>query len=71
MGMWSDRYLELAAARTQVVCRLHALLCELVPGGYPGVSARPMRRSRCSRRSTRPARPITPAWPWPGSYWET
>jgi transposase len=37
MGMWSDRYLELAAARTQVVCRLHALLCELVPGGFPGV----------------------------------
>jgi transposase len=37
MGMWSDRYLELAAARTQVVCRLHALLCELIPGGYPGV----------------------------------
>jgi transposase len=37
MGMWSDRYLELAAARTQVVCRLHALLCDLLPGGYPGV----------------------------------
>lgn len=37
MGMWSDRYLELAAARTQVVCRLHAVLCELVPGGFPGV----------------------------------
>jgi transposase len=37
MGIWSDRYLELAAARTQVVCRLHALLCDLVPGGFPGV----------------------------------
>jgi len=36
MGMWSDRYLELSAARTQVVCRLHAVLCELIPGGYPG-----------------------------------
>ena len=35
MGMWSDRYLELAAARTQVVCRLHAVLCELIPGGIP------------------------------------
>lgn len=32
MGMCSDRYLELSAARTQVVCRLHALVCELVPG---------------------------------------
>jgi transposase len=37
MGMWSQRYLELAAARTQVVCRLHALLCDLIPGGFPGV----------------------------------
>lgn len=37
MGMWSDRYLELSGARTQVVCRLHALLCELLPGGFPGV----------------------------------
>ena len=35
MGMWSDRYLELSSARTQVVCRLHAVLCELIPGGYP------------------------------------
>jgi len=25
MGLWSDRYLDLAAARTQVVCRLPAL----------------------------------------------
>ena len=37
MGMWSDRYLELAGARTQVVCRLHALLCELLPGCFAGV----------------------------------
>ena len=60
MGMWSDRYLELAAARTQVVCRLHALLCELVPGGYPGVlrptgaqvlEEYPTRRPRRSRPS--------------------
>jgi transposase len=36
MGMWSDRYLELSSARTQVVCRLHAVLCELIPDGYPG-----------------------------------
>ena len=36
MGMWSDRYLELSSERTQVVCRLHAVLCELIPGGYPG-----------------------------------
>ncbi|HEY2575870.1 MAG TPA: transposase, partial [Streptosporangiaceae bacterium] len=26
---------DLAGSRTQVVCRLHAVLCELVPGGVP------------------------------------
>jgi transposase len=37
MGMWSQRYWDLVAARTQVVCRLHALLYELIQGGFPGV----------------------------------
>ena len=31
--MWSKRHRDLGRARTQVVCRLHAVLCELVPGG--------------------------------------
>jgi transposase len=30
---WSERRRDLASSRTQVVCRLHAVLCELVPGG--------------------------------------
>ena len=56
MGMWSDRYLELAAARTQVVCRLHALLCELVPGGFPGVL-----RAAAAQRMLEEIAPDTPA----------
>jgi transposase len=32
---WSKRRRDLAGSRTRVVCRLHAVLCELVPGGVP------------------------------------
>ena len=31
-----ERYRDLGRARTQVACRLHQVLCELVPGGVPG-----------------------------------
>jgi transposase len=30
---WSKRHRDLGRTRTQVVCRLHAVLCELIPGG--------------------------------------
>src|SRR2546429_3841104 len=33
MRVWSRRYHDLARLRTQAVCRLHTVLCELVPGG--------------------------------------
>jgi transposase len=33
LRIWSKRYRDLGRTRTQVVCRLHAVLCELVPGG--------------------------------------
>jgi transposase len=33
LKVWSKRRRDLASTRTQVVCRLHAVLCELVPGG--------------------------------------
>ena len=33
LRLWSKRRRDLSRARTQVVCRLHAVLCELVPGG--------------------------------------
>jgi transposase len=34
--VWSTRHRDLGRTRTQVACRLHAVLCELVPGGVPG-----------------------------------
>ena len=33
LKLWSKRHRDLGRARTQVACRLHAVLCELVPGG--------------------------------------
>jgi transposase len=33
LKVWSKRHRDLGRARTQVACRLHAALCELVPGG--------------------------------------
>jgi transposase len=35
LKVWSKRYKDLGRARTQVACRLHAVLCELIPGGVP------------------------------------
>jgi transposase len=34
MRVWSRRFHDLARLRTQLLCRLHAVLCELVPGGF-------------------------------------
>jgi transposase len=34
LKVWSKRYRDLGRARTQVACRLYAVLCELVPGGF-------------------------------------
>jgi transposase len=33
LKVWSKRYRDLGRTRNQVVCRLHAVLCELIPGG--------------------------------------
>jgi transposase len=33
LKVWSKRYRDLGRTRTQVVCRLHAVLCDLIPGG--------------------------------------
>ena len=33
LKVWSKRHRDLGRTRTQVACRLHALLCDLVPGG--------------------------------------
>jgi transposase len=34
MRLWSRRYHDLGRLRTQLICRIHTLLCELVPGGF-------------------------------------
>ena len=33
LKVWAKRHRDLGRTRTQVVCRLHTVLCELVPGG--------------------------------------
>ena len=33
LKVWSKRHRDLGRARNQVACRLHAVLCELLPGG--------------------------------------
>lgn len=35
LKVWSKRHRDLGRTRTQVTCRLHAVLCELVAGGVP------------------------------------
>jgi len=39
MRVWARRYHDLGRLRTQAVCRLHTVLCELVPGRGPQAAA--------------------------------
>jgi transposase len=41
LRLLADRHHDLVALRTQAVCRLHALLCQLAPGGTPGRTVGP------------------------------
>jgi transposase len=34
LKVWAKRHRDLSRARNQVACRLHAVLCDLVPGGF-------------------------------------
>jgi transposase len=36
MKVWAKRHRDLSRHRTRLACRLHAVLCELVPGGIAG-----------------------------------
>ena len=36
LKIWAKRHRDLARSRNQVACRLHAVLCELIPGGFAG-----------------------------------
>lgn len=52
LRLFADRYHDLTALRTQAICRLHALLCQLTPGGAKkGLSAQ---RAGMILRSIRP-----------------
>jgi transposase len=41
LKIWSKRHRDLGRTRTQVVCRLHAVLCQLIPGGVAKVITAP------------------------------
>jgi transposase len=53
LKIWSKRYRDLGRTRTQVVCRLHAVLGELIPGGVP--------KAITATRAARILRAIRPA----------
>jgi transposase len=36
MKVWAKRHRDLSSHRTRLACRLHAVLCELTPGGFSG-----------------------------------
>jgi transposase len=36
MKVWAKRHRDLSSHRTRLACRLHAMLCELSPGGFSG-----------------------------------
>ena len=62
LKVWSKRYRDLGRMRTQVACRLHQVLCELVPGGVPGeISAGQAARLLAS---------VTPAGAVEAARWE-
>jgi len=60
--VWAKRRRDLGSSRTQVVCRLHAVLCELVPGGVP--------KKIIADRVTRLFGSITPPDAVAGARWE-
>jgi transposase len=62
LKVWSKRYQDLGQARTQVACRLHQVLCELVPGGVPGEIT--------AGRAGRILASITPAGAVEAARWE-
>jgi transposase len=35
LKVWAKRHRDLSRAHNQIACRLHAVLCELIPGGVP------------------------------------
>jgi transposase len=66
LRVWSRRHRDLGRARNQVACRLHAVLCELAPGGVPeeitaAQAARLLRSAQPSGAGGRPAASSLPS----------
>jgi transposase len=53
LKIWSKRHRDLARARNQAACRLHAALCDLVPGGH--------QKEITAGQAARILEPMTPA----------
>ncbi len=66
LKVWAKRHRDLSRARNQVVCRMHAVLCQLIPGGVGNASPQAGPPGSWSRPS-RAARPGWPAGCWPRS----
>ena len=57
---WSRRHRQLSSLRTQAACRLHAVLCEITPGGLPkDITAN---RAAAILAAHHPAGPVDQAW---------
>jgi hypothetical protein len=65
MKLWAKRHRDLGRSRTQLVCRLYAVLCELVPGGGSPKNSAPARPKRSSLASSPKAQSPPPATSWP------
>ena len=62
LKIWSKRYQDLGRVRTQVACRLHQVLCELIPGGVP--------KQITAGQAGRVLETITPAGTVQAARWE-
>ena len=70
LKIWAKRHRDLARARNQACCRLHAVLRRWCPAASAGRSA-PGRPRLSSSRSPPPARLPRRAASWPPSSWPT
>jgi transposase len=60
LRVWSRRHGQLSSLRTQAACRLHAVLCEIIPGGVPrNITAN---RAAAILDAHQPAGPAAAAW---------
>ena len=59
LKVWPKRHRDLGRTRTQVACRLHAVLCELVPGGI----SKEITAAHAAGVRSQPSRPGPLSWP--------